>query len=310
MKISIRTKFTSGIIFLFIIIAVLSIFSALQLNRLSKKTSLILKENHYSVVYAREMSNALTNINQEITHGFLVNKYPDSILIKKELTIFDKSLQLEKNNITEVGEDKLASTIELGYKEYCDSATTFMKMSESADRILFLQKKSTILNQQLMLLSQMNEKAIELKTTDAKTSTKKALLHMTILATLCFLIAFSFAVSFASYFNERFFQLHNGIKEIVSSNYGQRLHFNGKDEFYEIALAFNKMAEKLNDNMQNKQATINEENEKEINLQGAQELKEILMRMKKIEEEASELIIKLTIPLNDKLQSNKSQIII
>ena len=71
---------------------------------------------------------------------------------------------------------------------------------------------------------------------------------MTILGTLCFLIALSFTYSFASYFNERFFQLHNGIKEIVSSNYGQRLHFDGKDEFYEIALVFNEMAEKLNEN--------------------------------------------------------------
>ena len=70
MKPSIRTKFTIGIIFFFVIISVLSIFSAYYLNRLSKKTGLILKENHLSEIYARDMSEGLMNINQEITNGF------------------------------------------------------------------------------------------------------------------------------------------------------------------------------------------------------------------------------------------------
>ena len=61
---------------------------------------------------------------------------------------------------------------------------------------------------------------------------------MTILGSLCFLIAFSFIYSFAAYFNERFSQLYNGIKEIVSNNFGQRLYFEGTDEFYEISLVF------------------------------------------------------------------------
>ena len=48
-------------------------------------------------------------------------------------------------------------------------------MPKSVDKIIFLQKKFTDLNQQLMLLSQMNEKAIELKTNNAKVSAKNAL---------------------------------------------------------------------------------------------------------------------------------------
>src|SRR5450759_541610 len=106
MKHSIRTRFTLGMIFLFIIILVLSVFSGYYLNKLSNKTSAILKENYLSVVYAREMSEGLLNINQEITTGYLLNKNLDSQIIQKELSSFDKSLQLEKGNITEPGEDK------------------------------------------------------------------------------------------------------------------------------------------------------------------------------------------------------------
>ena len=293
MKISIRTKFTMGIVFFFAIIALLSIFSAYYLNSLSKKTSAILKENHLSVVYAREMSEGILNINQEITNCYLTNKTPDKVLIKKELSIFVKSMQLEKNNITEPGEDKLVSVIESGFNEYRDTVVNFLKSPQPDDKVIFLQKKFGNLYQQLVLLSQLNEKAIEFKTDDAKVSTKSALKYMTILATLCFLIALTFTYNFATYFNERFFQLYYGIKEIVSSNYGQRLHFEGKDEFYDISLVFNQMAAKLHENKQKIDLTLLLDLEKEPDVNDVQELKSILFRLKNMEEQAIDLISRL-----------------
>lgn len=292
MKISIRTKFTLGMVFFFVVIAFISFLSAYHLNNLSKKTDAILKENHLSVVYARDMSEGLTNINQKITNSFLANRLPDSILINKSLTSFDKSLHLEINNITEVGEDKLASSIESGFNEYRDSLATLLKMSKLPDKIVYLRTKFSTLYPQLILLSQMNEKAIELKTNDAKVSAKNALTQMTILGTLCFLITLSFTYSFASYFNERFYQLYNGIKEIVASNYGQRLYFDGEDEFYDISLVFNEMAEKLNETRQNASLTFKEDFEREISQNQVQELQRILEQMKSIEKQAVELIAK------------------
>jgi len=234
MKLSIRTKFALGMIFIFIIILTLLGFSAFYLNKMSNKTSAILKENYLSVVYAREMAEGLVNINQEITTKFLTNQISDVQLIQKELVEVDKSLRLEKGNFTEPGEDKLVAGIEKEFVEYRDSAMKLNASIPSPERILYFQKKLGSLSQQLVLLSQMNGKAIEVKTDDAKVSAKNAVTGMTILGSFSFLIALSFIYSFASYFNERFFQLYNGIKEIVSSNYGQRLYFDGVDEFYEI----------------------------------------------------------------------------
>lgn len=293
MKTSIRTKFTSGIVFFFVIISVLSIFSAFYMNKLSKKTSAILKENHLSVIYAGDMSEDLLNINQEITNCVLSNRNPDSLLITNELNSFVKSLQLEKNNLTEVGEDKLVSGIETGFNEYRDSIESFIKSPKPVAKVLYMQKEFGALYQQLVLLSQINESAIELKTDDAKITAKKALEQMTFLATICFLIALSFTSRFASYFNDRFFQLYNGIKEIVSSNYGQRLYFDGNDEFQEISLVFNEMAEKLYDNEQKSALTLQVDTEKERNSDDLQELKRFLVRIKSIEEQATELISRL-----------------
>jgi methyl-accepting chemotaxis protein len=294
MKLSIRTKFALGMVFMFIIILTLLGFSAFYLNKMSGKTGAILKENYLSVVYAREMTEGLVNINQEIISDFIAEKSPDIQLIDKELAAIDHSLQLEKNNITETGEDKLVSGIEKGIEEYRDSVKSYLDSPKMANQVLYLQKKLGLLSQQLVLLSQMNGKAIEVKTDEAKAYSVSALTQMSVLGTLCFLIALSFIYSFASYFNERFFQLYNGIKEIVSSNYGQRLYFDGMDEFYEISLLFNQMAEKLTENKSKDPMEvdfspefIDDESSNEL-----QELKSLLFRMKTIEKQAEETISK------------------
>jgi signal transduction histidine kinase len=136
----------------------------------------------------------------------------------------------------------------------------------------------------------MNEKAIEAKTDDAKVSAKKATLQMTFIGTVCFLIAYGFTFIFSSYFNERFYKLYNGRKEMASSNYSQKLYLDGNDELNEISLAFNEMAEKLNKNKQKMSVTLHEDPGKDYNLNDIQELKNFLLRIKSIEEQAIELI--------------------
>ena len=291
MKISIRSKFSAGMVFLFIILA-LSIFSAYYMNKLSKETGAIIKENYLSVVYAREMAGGLTNINQEITNRYLANTSSDTSFIKKELSIIDKSLQLEKKNITEPGEDKLVAGIESGLNEYRNLVLKYIESPQPVESVLYMQKIFGNLNQQLTLLSQMNGKAIEVKTDDTKISSQDALTQMTILATLCFIIALFYSYSFAAYSNERFSQLYNGIKKIGSSNYRERLYIDGTDEIYEISLVFNEMAEKLNENKQNTALTFKEDFEREISQNQVQELQRILEQMKSIEQQAVELIAK------------------
>jgi methyl-accepting chemotaxis protein len=213
--------------------------------------------------------------------------------IAKELKQINQSLLSEKNNFTEPGEDKLVSGIEADYIEYRDSLQTIIKSPVSAAGLLFLQNKSGNLYQQLSILSQMNGKALEVKTDDAKASSQSALTKMTILATMCFLIGMSFAFSFASYFNRRFFQLYHGLKEIVSSDFEQRLYFDGNDEFHEISLVVNEMADNLKKNKKKMPVTLQDETLKGINTNDIDELKKMLFRLKTTEEQAAALISKL-----------------
>jgi two-component system, NtrC family, sensor histidine kinase KinB len=293
MKHSIRTRFTLGMIFLFIIISILAVFSGYYFNKLSSKTSAILKENFLSVVYAREMSEGLVNINQEIGIAFLTKRIPDSLKIAKELKQITLSLVSEKNNITEPGEDKLVTGIETDFVKYSDSLQTLLKFSGSATRLLYIQNKSADISHQLSILSQMNGKALEIKTDDAKAFSQSALTKMTILATLCFLIGMSFTFSFASYFNKRFFQLYHGLKEMVSSDFNQRIYFYGNDEFGEISLVVNEMADNIVKNNQKMSVTLQKESFKDIDPNDIEELKKMLLSFKTTEVQAAALLSKL-----------------
>lgn len=292
MKLSIRTKFSLGMVFLFIIILSLLGFSAFSLIRLSKKTGAILIENHLSVVYAREMTDNMIQLNQEMYRSYITNSAPDTFLIKNEFDQLDHTIQLELNNITEVGEDKLAKSIHKGINDHKEVFSQFVHSPQQVDLVQTLQNRFDILTQQLVLLSEMNEKAIEVKTVAAKVSSKEALTQLSVFGTLCFLITLSFIYSFASYFNERFFQLYNGIKEIVSSNFGHRLYFDGQDEFYEISLLFNKMAEKLEGTNLKKPMYDFGDPENEDRLETMEELKSLLLKMKTLESQAAAVISK------------------
>jgi NtrC-family two-component system sensor histidine kinase KinB len=293
MKISIRTRFTLGMLFFFIIIAVISILSAYYMNRLSKKTDALLKENHLSVIFARDMAEELTILNQEITRSFLTDDPTDSSLIAKTSGAFNKTLQLEKNNITEAGEDKLVSGIESGFNEYVHNMSGLNKISVSKEKIGALQIQFHNLYEQTMLLSQMNEQAIVLKADDVKKTSEKGFLLVTTWASVCFLIALSFTFNFAAYYNERFKTLYNGIKEIGSGHYNHKISFVGKDEFYDISEVFNDMATKLNEIKQNSVADLKEDRTREITLNQVQDLKRIFEQMHDIEKRAVDLMSKL-----------------
>jgi phosphoglycerate-specific signal transduction histidine kinase len=134
---------------------------------------------------------------------------------------------------------------------------------------------------------------LEVKTDDAKATSKNALTKMTVLATLCFLIGMSFAFSFTSYFSQRFSQLYRGIREIVSSNYDHRLFFEGNDEFHDISVLINEMAGKLKENKHNKSVILPDEKGKGKSTMEVDELKQLLLRIKNLEEQAGSLISRI-----------------
>jgi PAS domain S-box-containing protein len=91
----------------------------------------------------------------------------------------------------------------------------------------------------------LNMQAILRKNQSSTNTTKRIFAYITILGTLCFLISFTFVVNFPGMIANPIIELTKGIKDISSRNYSFRLNFSSRDEFGEVAEAFNTMAIRL-----------------------------------------------------------------
>ena len=96
-----------------------------------------------------------------------------------------------------------------------------------------------------MKLSRMNGKAIEQKTDRNKLSTQEAIIQLSIIATLCFMIALYYAFSFSKFSGENFTQFYEGMAGFAEGNYRHQLVFNNDERLNEISIVVNEMASKL-----------------------------------------------------------------
>ena len=89
--------------------------------------------------------------------------------------------------------------------------------------------------------------AIVRKNEITQETASQASTYVVVIVTIFSLIAFSFIINFPGYVANPIVQLTQSIKSIAGKNYEERLHFDRKDEFEELAEAFNQMAEKLDE---------------------------------------------------------------
>ena len=106
---SLRSKLTVGLGFLFVIILAITVYSSLQIEKLSKEANTILRDNYDSLVYCKNMLIAIDDINLTVSNKIFgpnqkKTSVYDSNLFEQSKSSFENSLNAEKNNITEVSE--------------------------------------------------------------------------------------------------------------------------------------------------------------------------------------------------------------
>lgn len=207
----IKTKIRLGLLFLLTLILMLSFTSSFYIHRLSRVSSAILKDNYESIEYTKNMIQALDAGNDELS-------------IKK----FEENLVKQEHNITEIGENEATNETRQLFELYKSGKKDSTTESRLRQKILLVED----LNMQAML--RKNETSIH--------TTNRIFTYITVLGTLCFLISFTFVINFPSMIANPIIELTEGIREITKKNYSQRLHFTSKDEFGEVAAAFNSMA--------------------------------------------------------------------
>lgn len=217
MALHIKDKLRLGLLFLFGLVLLLAVLGIGFVYRLQRDSGAILTDNHRSLVYVREMQQVVDGLAE----GRRVNTEP-----------LVENLRLEEANLTEVGEGDAVRQVRQEWEAFRrDSALA----------------RLPVVRQALYRIQDLNMQAIVRKNDAAVRSAETATLIIGILGTLCVLIAFSFALNFPSYIAEPLRQLTEGIRAVAARNYQARMRVNAKDEFGEVAAAFNGMVDKLDE---------------------------------------------------------------
>ena len=211
----IKTKLNIGVGLLFMMILVLSVLSGWYINQLKKDTNNILKANYNTLEYSRNMLLALEEINSD----------------PLAFTVFQKHLSKQKENVTEQGE-----------KEATDNVAIHFDALKKDSKNILLQSS---IRKDIAELMQLNMSAIEHKSSIADSTAKSAIMAISVTGMLCFIIAFILLVNLPSNIANPIKTLTESITQIANENYKQRIHFESRSEFGELAKSFNTMAEKL-----------------------------------------------------------------
>lgn len=218
----IKTKITSGVGLLFLMILALVVVSGWYINQLKRDTNNILVANYNTLQYARNMLLALEDMPTN----------------SAAFTIFSYNLDRQKQNVTEAGEVLITHLITKHFEE--------LKIKNQDLPIL------SSLRKDITELMRLNMEAIEKKSDIAADTAENAIFIISIVGTICFLIAFILLVNLPSNIANPVQELTHSIQEIAAQNYKKRVHFEGYNEFGGLAKSFNTMAEKLEEYSESK----------------------------------------------------------
>ncbi len=209
----IKTKLTLWLGLLFVLIVFLGGTSGMYIHFLKLDTRDILKENYNSLLYAKNMLMALEQSGDE------------------RLLQFDELLKKQEANATEHGEVEMNATLRTYFNNY-------IKSGQTSDDV-------KVIREWLLEVMTMNMEAIEIKSHYAYETATQATIWIIIAGSACFVISLMLLVNLPSHIADPIKKLTQGIKQIASSNYKERVFLQKNDEFGELAQSFNTMAQKL-----------------------------------------------------------------
>lgn len=228
----IKNKLRLGFGFLFLIVLAFGVVSLIYIHKISDSAKVILKNNYESLKFASDMRAALDN-----------NKLPLPDTAQRN---FDKNLVLQEHNITEKGEYEATKSLRAAFELLKQPGTSTAQQEDAEYHI----------RKQLRMVEQLNMEAIVRKNERATASVNRAIVLLSLMGSVTFLILFSFSVNFPGFIANPLRVLVEGIKEISLKNYDKRLSVSEEDEFADVAEAFNNMAKRLKEWENSNLATV------------------------------------------------------
>jgi len=214
MLLNLKTKFSLGLIFLFLMTLAITMQGIYQIYRLNGDVRLILQQNIRSILFSNNMLLALET--QPV-----------------QLAELKKNLLLQEHNVTEPGEGAATAR------------------AASLVQQLQLQPGNPLLSAQLrhviLQISEINQQAIIRKNNISSAAASRAILSLSVITLVLLSVSILFIFSYPYIITQPIHQLIAGIRQIADKKYHTRIPVERQDELGELATVFNVMAEKLHE---------------------------------------------------------------
>jgi len=250
MKISIKSRLFTGFGFLFFMIILIWIIGGYFIYDLSNRSAAMLKENYQSVESTKYLIQAIDEIKDQQSKYLLSNsnQYDDSVY-QLNIKLFKKNLTDVESNVTEQGEDEIIKAISKSYHDYLMIFLAAKKKDNQSNEIFFNELIPAYNKTKNLVIDlwDMNMEAISYKNSLLKNTAHRAFVIISLIGTICFIISALVFFRYPNNISKPIILLTQGIKEIANKNYEQRIQIDSKDEFGDLAEAFNTMAAKLDE---------------------------------------------------------------
>lgn len=218
MAANVKNKIRLGTVFLFMLLLLVGGPAIFFLIRLKNDANKILKNNYETLDYCHTMQQQLDSF--PITPAHAIQQ-------------FENTLQRQEKNITESGEETATASLR--------SAFDKLKAGDASEAV------KRVISAQLQSILSLNMNAIQKKSRNTEKRAEDTLTYISILAGIIFLVSITFLFNFPTIVTGPIKELTEAIQQISRKNYGYRIHIKNKDEFGQMANAFNSMAERLED---------------------------------------------------------------
>ncbi len=249
LKSSLRTRITTGLLFLLAIIILISGVAVTYLTRLSNSSDEVLNENYQSLFFVRNLTEsfqvvASSQLRYLANQDFNYESYQES----NGLTIayIDSLNQIAGSKEEKVYLDSLSRGYAKLTKEFNETRKDTSIVLPDMDlyynklRLNFLPVRTY-----LDKVREINQNEIIVKNEFIQNNTEDALLYMAIIGGICVLITVGFIFYFPIYLTKPLNNLYLALEQMSNKNYATRLHVGSTDEFARLALSFNKMSSKI-----------------------------------------------------------------
>jgi hypothetical protein len=248
-----KVKLSLGLGFLFFIIFALAFFCSYYVNKLSRDAENILKDNYDSIVYSRNMISALDDMRTSISSS-IFNPNDDKKITGYYLQLFEsgkaefeKNLNAEKNNITEIHEKEYVDELNRNYDIFLSLCDRIRKGTGSTS--MYFNEVGPCyekLKQSIHSINDINMQAVVRKSQLTRHDSANVITYMAGVASLCVILAFGYFWYFPFYVSNAISYLSNRMTELLKKT-GIAPDITTDDETHVLLQSIKLLEKKLDD---------------------------------------------------------------